>query len=124
MSDEPRDPFDKPEKPDATTAASVEFIGPFEEHRVVVDGWQVPFLTATPFKGGMVALTLDHRFDLDVSVADAERIVPWVADVIAVAMGYACFPRAYMGDDAINRKPPFSRLIGIGSVKTEEAPDA
>jgi hypothetical protein len=81
--------------------APVEYIGPFEEHRVVVSGWEVPLLEATFSPGGMVSLTLDRRFGLDVPVADAERVVPFLANAIAIALGYAAHPR----DDMAEPKP-------------------
>lgn len=72
--------------------SEVEYVGPFVSHVVVVRGRRVPHLEATPLNGGMVALHLDHRFSVDLSVADAERIVPFIADCIAVARGYASHP--------------------------------
>lgn len=72
---------------------TAEFIGPFEYHKVVVDGWTVPHLTAQPARDGYIALTLDHRFDIDVPVVDADRLVGFIADCIAVALGYTCHPR-------------------------------
>jgi hypothetical protein len=63
-------------------------VGPFSSHFVVVDGRRVPYLTATPRPGGIVTLTADGRFDLDVPVADLDRIAEWVAFCIAVASGF------------------------------------
>lgn len=71
---------------------SVEYVGPFERWSVVVDGWEVPLLDAQPLPGGKISLTLDRRFGLDLSVADAERIVPFIAQAIAIASGHACHP--------------------------------
>jgi hypothetical protein len=61
---------------------------------VVLRGWQVPFLTATPLPGGKIHLTLDHRFGLDLSLADAEQVIPFLADCMAVALGYTGHPEA------------------------------
>ncbi len=90
---------------------TVEFVGPFEHHDVVVDGRVVPYLQATPFKGGMIQLTLDHRFSRDLSIADAEHLVPFIADCIAVAMGYTCHPRP--GWDGPVPLPAFRKLTGL-----------
>jgi hypothetical protein len=71
---------------------SVEYVGPFERWSVVVDGSEVPLLDAQPLPGGRVSLTLDRRYGLNLTVADAERVVPFLAQAIAVASGYACHP--------------------------------
>ena len=73
-------------------AVEVEFVGPFEHHAVVVNGWSVPFLEAAPMSGGRISLTLDGRYGLDLDLIDAERVVPFVAHAIAVASGYASHP--------------------------------
>jgi hypothetical protein len=88
----------------------VDFIGPFESHDVLVGGRRVPFLHAKPIDGGKVDLTLDRRFGLMLSVAEAERVVPFLAHAIAVALGYACHPDA--SEDAALR-PPFPRVHGL-----------
>jgi hypothetical protein len=86
------------DEPDA-----VEFIGPIEYHAVVVHGRRVPYLTAAPMPGGMVSLTLDNRFGVDLSVHDAQTLVPFIANCIAVATGYSGFPER--GWDALPAVP-------------------
>lgn len=92
--------------------SAVEFVGPFQHHDVVVNGWQVPFLAATPEPGGRIHLSLDHRFGIDVTVEEAERIVPFLADCMAVALGYTGHP------DAEGREPkrrhPIVRMAALG----------
>lgn len=73
--------------------ATIEYVGPFNEWRVVVDGWQVPFLSCIPLDGGKVDLDLDGRYGLILDVATAERVVPFLADAIAIALGFTCHPR-------------------------------
>lgn len=90
--------------------SEVEFVGPFSSHVVVVRGRRVPYLEATPLNGGMVALHLDHRFSIDLSVADAERIVPFIADCIAVAMGYTGHPGV---DDEPIPLPAMPRMLAL-----------
>lgn len=97
-----------------------EIIGPFESHRVVVGGRQVPFLQARPVNGGKIYLSLDDRYGLEISVADADRFIPWIADAIAVAMGYTCHPRPYMKEPI--RRGPFPQLAEITSVTTADPP--
>ena len=71
----------------------VEYVGPFEGWQVVVDGWcRVSLLEAHPLEGGGVSLILDSRFGLELSVADAERFLPFLAHAVAIASGFACHP--------------------------------
>lgn len=56
-----------------------QIVGPFQSHRVIADGRRVPFLEALPVNGGKLSLLLDGRYALDVSVADAEAFIPWIA---------------------------------------------
>jgi hypothetical protein len=96
-------------------ASPVEFVGPFEHHEVTVNGWTVPYLTATPLPGGRVDLTLDHRYMLDLSLQEAERLVPFLANAIAIAHGYTAHP----SDDedeplAPTKRHPMARLSSLG----------
>jgi hypothetical protein len=75
------------------TSSRFEIVGPFTSHEVVVQGRVVPHLTAEPLSGGRIALTLDDRYDVHLSVEEADRVVPFLADCIAVASGYTCHPR-------------------------------
>lgn len=84
---------------------SVSFVGPFEHHDVVVNGRQVPYLRATPMDGGQVHLNLDRRLGITLSVEEAERIVPFLADAIAVASGFTSHPEA--GQDGPTPRHPF-----------------
>jgi hypothetical protein len=68
-----------------------KFVGPFHSHEVVLNGHQVPYLNATPTEEG-VHLSLDARFGVDLSHDEADKIIPFLADTIAVALGYTCFP--------------------------------
>ena len=52
----------------------------------------VPFLTATPSDGGVVRLHLDRRFAVDLNAEEAERLVPFLAECFAVALGRTCHP--------------------------------
>jgi len=80
-----------------------QIVGPFQSHRVIVDGRRVPFLEAMPVNGGKISLLLDGRYALDVSVADADAFIPWIADAIAIALGYTCHPRA--GKEPLRASP-------------------
>jgi hypothetical protein len=71
---------------------AVTFPGPFKHHDVVVHGHAVPFLTATPKEDGSIALHLDRRFVVDLDPDEVERVVPFLADCMAVALGHSCHP--------------------------------
>ena len=58
---------------------------------LVVSGYSVPFMRAQAYDG-TVALTLGDRFGLDLKAAEARRVVPFLADAIAIALGYPAHP--------------------------------
>lgn len=71
----------------------VTFPGPFSYHAVVVDGWSVPFLQAS-FRGeDGIRLILDNRIGLDLGTNEAEKLIPFLADAVSVALGYGAHPR-------------------------------
>jgi len=76
----------------------VTFPGPFSHHDVVVNGWSVPFVKASfrPDDENHVRLILDDRMALDLTADEAERLTPFLADAIAVALGYGAHPREGM----------------------------
>src|SRR4051812_5965778 len=98
----------------------VTFPGPFEHHDVVVNGWRVPFLQAH-LAADRVRLVLDRRLAADLSLDEAERVVPFVADAIAVALGYGAHP-----DDDTPRPLPRApyprpeRVVGIAPGEVDE----
>jgi hypothetical protein len=100
----------------------VSFPGPFTRHEVVVDGWAVPLLHSQPTgeNDENVMLILDSRLAMTISVEEAERFVPFLADAIAVALGYTAHPR---GDEEPNwlPQPRPVRMHGIGAVESEDA---
>jgi hypothetical protein len=71
----------------------VDFPGPFDHHDVVVEGWRVPFLRAHLQGEDRVLLVLDRRLGVELDTNEAERLVPFIADAIAVALGYGAHPR-------------------------------
>jgi hypothetical protein len=93
---------------------AVTFPGPFTHHDVVVNGWRVPFLQAQMRGEDRVLLVIDRRLGAEFSIQEAERIVPFVADAMAVALGYGAHP-----DDDTPRpleRSPFprpERVVGI-----------
>jgi hypothetical protein len=81
---------------DPLPSMGVRFPGPFEHHDVVVEGWRVPFLQAHLRGEDRVVLVLDRRMGLELTAAEAERVVPFIADAISVALGYGAHPRGDM----------------------------
>jgi hypothetical protein len=94
----------------------LEFIGPFEQHSVLLYGREVPYLDGAPADGGRVHLMLDKRYGLELTVEEAERVVPFIADCIAVAAGYACHPRR---DQEPCRLPLFAKSFSVGPMMTD-----
>lgn len=89
----------------------VTFPGPFQHHDVVVDGWSVPFLEAHLTAEDRVSLVIDRRLAEEFSVEEAERVVPFLADAISVALGYTCHPR---GETEPRRDPQPRPVRSIG----------
>ena len=89
----------------------VAFPGPFEYHPVVVEGREVPFLEATPLDGGKIDLTVDKRYGLVLSVEESERIIPFLANAIAIALGYTSHPTT--GRDEPTVRHPFPRVRSL-----------
>lgn len=116
--------YDPPPESGAEAPAEfrVSFPGPFSQHDVVVDGWKVPLVHAHPSGANdeTVMIVLDNRLAATFTVEEAERFVPFLADAIAVALGYTAHPR---GDEEFERKPQPRpvRVHGIGAVATEDA---
>jgi hypothetical protein len=80
----------------------VSLPGPFTHHDVVVDGWRVPLMHAQ-VHDDLMTLVLDERFGLELTIDEAERVIPFVANCIAVALGFTEHPSS--DDDAPMRSP-------------------
>jgi hypothetical protein len=101
--------FDPPPESGADAPAEfrVSFPGPFVHHDVVVDGWRVPYLHAQLVGEDRVLLVLDRRLGVELSTEEADRVVPFLADSIAVALGYGAHPRRE--DQAPLARAPYPR---------------
>lgn len=65
-------------------------VGPFEYHKVVVDGRAIPRLTGWPQADGRVTLILDGRFAVDYPDEEAARQSAWlIANALAIGAGYS-----------------------------------
>src|SRR6478609_11088113 len=86
----------------------VTFPGPFQHHDVVVDGWSIPFVKASFRRDDEdhIRLILDDRIGLDLKSAEAEKLMPFLADAIAVALGYGAHPREDM--ESLPERVPYA----------------
>lgn len=108
---------------------SVSIVGPFNERRLVVNGWEVPFLQAVETDGGRMHFTLDHRFGFDCDAATFEPLAHFLADTVAVAFGLACHPSGELTYEETQRMwallphPALSprRLKELGAVASDES---
>ena len=108
--------------------AEAEIVGPFNERRLVVNGWQVPFLSAVELDGGRVHFTLDHRLGLGVEAKDFEPVAKFLADAISIALGLPSHPT---GDKTLEETQRMwmlcphpalapKRLKELGGIQAEE----
>lgn len=124
MADGEDHPVDKHECAQMPSMA-VTFPGPFQHHEVAVNGWKVPLLQAHPQGEDRLLLVLDGRLGAEFSAEEAERVVPFVADAIAVALGYGCHPR----EGSAELPPPMPharprRLTALAVVEGADQPEA
>lgn len=88
-----------------------EFIfGPFTENRVVIEGRNIPYLTANKIGDDRVELIVDRRWSATFAAADAYQAAWLMANAMAVASGYP-----YLGAD--NKQMPFApQVMQLGDV--------
>lgn len=88
-------------------------VGPFEYHKVVVQGRAVPGLTGHPRKDGGVTLVVDDRFIGDFPDQETAGQAAWlIAQAMAIASGYSHL-------EATNKDMPFAPIIqGVEFVET------
>lgn len=113
-------------------SSGAQIVGPFEEHRLVVDGYSVPCAEAKENDGGTVTFIMDKRLAWTVPAGAFEDVAALVATAYSLGLGLPCAPRDddAEGDHAesfarqLERVPAMlrpSRFHEIGSVSTEEA---
>jgi hypothetical protein len=65
-------------------------------------------------------LILDSRIAITVSVEEAERFVPFLADVIAVSLGYTSHPNEDAEQPLVKQPQPRPvRMHGIAAASTD-----
>lgn len=105
---------------------SAEIVGPFNDYRLVVDGWEVPFMQAIEVDGGRINLVVDHRLGFSVSAAEFDQVARLVAHSIAVALGMASHPEGDLSEEERQRRMGHlhqalrpRRLMEITSMESE-----
>ena len=110
-------PGDVEQRLEKSGETGLEIIGPFNDYRVTIDGYEVPKLRAVRVNG-LISMTLDHRFGCDIPDDNrAQSIIWFIANVMAVGAGYSCF-----GEDARPANPFNCRLTGISLSQVEDGP--
>ena len=96
---------------DDPLSSHVEFIGPFQRTHVILNGFEVPNLTVHPADEGesSVSLCWENRLCIDVPKSHVDRVVAFVADVIASERGYPCWPRT-PEEQFMEKRPPFGAV--------------
>jgi hypothetical protein len=104
------------EEPFPNVRRGLEIVGPFNDYRVTINGYQVPRLRAVRVNG-LISMTLDHRFGCD--IPDDERAYPiihFIATAMAVGAGYSCF-----GENSQPTNEYKCRLTGLNLSQVEDS---
>ncbi len=94
---------------------SIDMIGPgVRTHKVALDGYVVPRLTANPIDAQQTKweIVLDGRFGAEFDHDELERVVWLIANAMAIGEGYSCF-----GENSVVANPYKRQAIGIGSLE-------
>lgn len=116
---------------EAEVRSAASIVGPFEEYRLIVDGYSVPCAEAKENDGGTVTFIMDKRLAWTIPAGAFADVAHLVATAYALGLGLPCAPQADgLGDHAesyvrqLERVPAMlrpSRMHEIGSVQTGEA---
>ena len=102
----------------------VESVGPFQEYRLVVNGWTVPGVSSRIVDTRTVSFVCGE-YGIDVPQEQAGRYADWIAHVVATTLGWTCHPKSPDWKPAGREgEPPFKllpwkRLIGLSMVGTD-----
>jgi hypothetical protein len=84
---------------------SAEIVGPFDEYRLVVDGYSVPCAQARENDGGTVTFIMDNRLAWTVPAGAFDDVAALVATAYALGLGLPCAPSdTHMDGDGYMRQ--------------------
>ncbi len=91
----------------------LSIVGPFEDYRVSIGGYEVPGVNAREIEHGTkLSISVDHRFGLTIPIEHGQSVMWLLANAMAVAAGYSCH-----GAHSVYRPNPYKiQMVGIGSV--------
>lgn len=64
--------------------------GPFEVHKLTLDGYRIPRLAGRVIDGRW-HFTLDERYGVDVPERDGTGVAMMIANALAIGAGFSCF---------------------------------
>lgn len=96
---------------------TTEYHGPFQRiyYKITIDGFKVPYITATKLQNGSWSLLLDERFEIEVSEAEIDRWMWWIANAMAISAGYSSF-----GENGIPYNNFKTKLVGLSDFDAED----
>lgn len=85
------------------------------ESVVSLDGYKVPYLTATKLSENEYNLVVDNRFGAIIHTDDLNTIIYLIAHGMAVAAGFTCH-----GKNSKRANPFNTMMLEIGTISTDE----
>lgn len=95
----------------------LEFLPPYSERGVTIDGYDVPGIEAREVDGGVNCnIFLDRRFDITIPAEHAQQVVWLLANALAIGAGYSCH-----GENSMHRPNPYKvRVSCLKSVTDQD----
>ena len=87
----------------------IEYIGPFQDYRAVLNGYEVPLVNARETPDGREChISLDGRFCIVVPAELGEQVIWMIANAYAIGAGYSCH-----GENIQKVNPHKVRVSGV-----------
>lgn len=102
---------------EASPEHGLESIGPFDVHKLRLDGYRVPQLTGR-LVNGVWHFCLDERFGCEVPEAYGQGVAWMIANALAIGAGYSCF-----GENSRIANPFKCRMHGITLASDIDLPE-
>ena len=98
--------------------SNVEIHGPFQEYfMVTIEGYMVPYIKIRKLSDS-IELSLDDRFCVTIKNDDADAILWFIANAMAISAGFTSF-----GEHSKRAEPFRRRLIGLSNDEMKELPN-